>query len=282
MTTAPAGPRRPARSPSVPSLVKWTGSKRSQAAAIAALVPEHGRFFEPFLGGGSLLYLLGRPGSVAGDVYEPLVALFRRVQNAPDEVSQAYAREWSLLGAKGPEHFYLVRERFNETHDPLALNFLLRTCVNGIVRFNKSGQFNNSFHLSRPGMDPARFEKIVRAWSHRLAGVSLVAGDYEATLERATEGDFAYLDPPYLGTRQRYGRGLDPARLRVVLEALNRRGVRWAVSFDGHRGDRDLTGEGLPRELWQRRQLVPSGHSPVGKVLNGRVEAVAESLYLNY
>ena len=59
----------------VPSLIKWTGSKRSQATAIVRQMPEHQRYFEPFLGGRALLYLAARPGSVAGDVYEPLVAL---------------------------------------------------------------------------------------------------------------------------------------------------------------------------------------------------------------
>jgi DNA adenine methylase len=267
--------------PPVPSLVKWTGSKRSQAAAILAHVPEHGRYFEPFLGGGSLLYLVARPGSVAGDVYEPLVALWKLVQDAPDAVAASYAREWALLQDDFPGHFYRVRERFNETRDPLALGFLLRTCVNGIVRFNASGAFNNSLHLSRKGMKPARFEKVVRAWSERLRGVELVAGDYEATLARARRGDFAYLDPPYAGNRQRYGADLDRERFFAVLERLNARGVRWALSFDGRRGHRDLRGDGVPRELWKRRLLIPSGHSPVGKVLNGRVEVVKESLYLS-
>lgn len=31
----------------VPSLLKWTGSKRSQAARISSLVPPHDRYFEP-------------------------------------------------------------------------------------------------------------------------------------------------------------------------------------------------------------------------------------------
>ena len=45
----------------VPSLLKWTGSKRSQAARIAAFAPSHERYYEPFLGGGSMLYMLGKP-----------------------------------------------------------------------------------------------------------------------------------------------------------------------------------------------------------------------------
>ena len=46
----------------------------------------------------------------------------------------------------------------------------MRTCVNGIVRFSKKGDFNNSFHLSRKGMLPPRFAKIVRDWSAHIQG----------------------------------------------------------------------------------------------------------------
>src|SRR5262249_52704068 len=159
-----------------------------------------------------------RPGSVAGDLVAPLVALFRIVQRSPEDLIESYAREWASLQEDLPEHFYRIRKRFNETKDPLALNFLLRTCVNGIVRFNAAGELNNSFHLSRRGMLPERFEKIVRSWSPRLEGVTLVAGDYEATLESARRGDFAYLDPPYAGNHQRYGADLNQARFFEALE----------------------------------------------------------------
>jgi hypothetical protein len=55
---------------SVPSLLKWTGSKRSQASSIADLIPPYRRYFEPFLGGGAVLFLAAYPDSVAGDAYE--------------------------------------------------------------------------------------------------------------------------------------------------------------------------------------------------------------------
>jgi DNA adenine methylase Dam len=265
----------------VPSLIKWTGSKRSQAAKIASVMPEHGRYFEPFLGGGAVLYIAGRPGSVAGDIYEPLIRLWKLVQAEPARVVEDYARQWALLQKDLPEYFYKVRERFNTEQSPLDLGFLMRTCVNGIVRFNDDGQFNNSFHLSRKGMEPARFEQTVYAWTSRLKGVSFLCGDYEATLSDASEGDFAYLDPPYAGNNQRYTADLDIERLYRVLESLNRRGVKWAWSFDGQRGGTDLS-HPVPPELYKRRLLLPSGNSAVGKVLNGPVEHVDESLYLNY
>ena len=265
----------------IPSLIKWTGSKRSQASAIRGLLPEYERYFEPFLGGGAMLYVAGGRGSVAGDLYAPLIALWKAVQRRPDDVIADYERQWGLLQADLPEYFYEVRKRFNTNPNPLDLSFLMRTCVNGIVRFNDRGEFNNSFHLSRNGMEPRRFARSVRAWSARVRGVRFVCQDYDATVADAARGDFVYLDPPYAGNRQRYVQNLDLGRFWTVLESLNRRGVKWALSFDGRRGDVDLS-HPVPDGLYRRRALLASGNSAVGKVLNGPVEQVDESLYMNY
>ncbi len=192
-----------------------------------------------------------------------------------------YERQWGRLQQALPEYFYGVRERFNRDQDPLDLSFLMRTCVNGIVRFNKEGEFNNSFHLSRKGMEPARFEGVVNTWAARLEGVEFFCQDYEATLAEARSSDFVYLDPPYAGNKQRYAQDLDLERFFATLEALNSREVKWAWSFDGRRGERDLS-HPVPKELYRRHLFLSSGNSAVGKVLNGPIEKVKESLYLNY
>ena len=265
----------------IPPVLKWTGSKRSQARSIRATFPTFRRYYEPFLGGGALLYLAAHPGAVAGDVYRPLVGLWTLVRDDPREVVRNYTTQWRRLQRRFPDYFYDVRARFNATGDPLDLGFLTRTCVNGIVRFNARGEFNNSFHLSRRGMDPRRFAAIVEAWSARLRGVTLLCEPFDATLSTASAGDFAYLDPPYAGNAQRYASGLDPEQLFTVLEALNRRGVRWALSFDGKRGGVDLT-HPVSRSLFRRHLYLRAGHSAVKKVLGGGAEPVLESLYLSY
>jgi len=286
---------RPLSKRVVPSLIKWTGSKRSQASAILKLLPSYRRYFEPFVGSGAILYFAATPGSVASDIYRPLIELWRLIQTDSRKVVENYRTQWMALNSeldaidihnlstheKLPAYFYQVRERFNETHDPLDLNFIMRTCVNGIVRFNDKGAFNNSFHLSRRGMMPSRFEQIVSSWQSSIQGVDFVCQDYEITLERATKGDFVYLDPPYAGNKQRYTDDLDLSRFFTVLERLNYRGVKWALSFDGYRGDQSLVHD-VPKLLYKRHQLLSSGSSAVNKVLNGPVEAVEESLYLNF
>jgi len=265
----------------VPSLLKWTGSKRSQAVRIAALAPTFNRYYEPFLGGGAMLYMLGRQGSVGGDLYAPLIAFWKMVRDEPEHLIANYTEQWMHLQADLPRYFYVVRDRFNAEHRPEDLNFLMRTCVNGIVRFSKGGQFNNSFHLSRKGMLPQRFAKIVRNWSSHIQGMDFRVGDFEQTTADAQSGDFIYLDPPYAGNKQRYIGDLDVDRFYSVLESLNCRGVKWALSFDGQRGDK-FYNYTLPTEIYKRKELLNSGYSAVAKVLNGPVEMVTESLYLNY
>jgi DNA adenine methylase len=265
----------------VPSLLKWTGSKRSQAARIASLVPPHNRYFEPFLGGGALLFYFAREGSQASDLYAPLIGFWKLVRDEPKYLVDNYRSQWQALQADLPDYFYVVRERFNKEQRPEDLNFLMRTCVNGIARFNKAGHFNNSFHLSRRGMNPNTFNNIVMEWSKRLSGVDFHVRDYAEAFAQAEPSDFIYLDPPYFGNKQRYINDLDVEPFYLELDKLNRRGIKWALSFDGNRGARDYKTT-LPPDIYKRVIDFESGYSAVAKVLNGPIEQVTESLYLNF
>ncbi|MFW2590170.1 DNA adenine methylase [Sagittula sp. SSi028] len=279
----------------IPSAIKWTGSKRSQACRIAQLAPSFERYIEPFLGGGAIMFLAAHPGAVGSDIYKPLVELWQTIRDEPDTLIGQYEQQWLELNAEldgidsstmtrgngVPSVFYQARDRFNKSPNPIDLNFLMRTCVNGIVRFNDRGEFNNSFHLSRRGMQPNRFGKAVKTWSRVLQGVHLVCRDYRDVLQDTKRGDFVYFDPPYAGNKQRYAESLTPEELFQELEKLNVKGVKWALSYDGTRGDLDLTHD-VPKDLFKVRHFIHSGNSTVKKVLSGKVERVEETLYLNY
>ncbi len=268
-----------------PSLIKWTGSKRSQASAIAAFFPksDKGNYFEPFLGGGAMLYHGAHhfKRAFASDIYAPLIDLWTSVKNDPSGVIENYTSEWNLLQADFPKHFFKVRARFNASPSGLDLLFLSRTCVNGIIRFNSKGQFNNSIHLSRRGMTPRLFEESIRRWEAAVSRTEFSVRDFATIADNVECGDFVYLDPPYANSHNRYAENLDLPKLLDFLDKLNRKNVLWALSFDGFRGDSDLTYE-LPKTLYRFHTTLPSGHSAVQKVLNKSLEGVEESLYLNY
>ena len=117
---------------SVPSLIKWTGSKRLQAIEIQKYIPDKfNRYFEPFLGGGSILFNNSSHKSLCNDIYTPLIDLWKEVKTAPSVVIEQYTNDWLKLQKDFPNYYYEVRDRFNSKYKGLDLLFLSRTTVNG-------------------------------------------------------------------------------------------------------------------------------------------------------
>ena len=263
-------------------VIKWSGSKRSQAQTICSLAPtSFERYYEPFVGGGSILYSLAPASAVAGDICSPLIELWKCIKDHPEDLARRYDRDWHRLQNEGYEVFYEIRDLFNSTKDPSALLFLSRTCVNGLIRFNKNGDFNNSLHHTRPGINPKRLEKILLDWSSHIQGTTFQSADYRETTADASANDFVYLDPPYFNTRGRYFGGIDFDAFCEYLESLNSRRIRFALSFDGRRGNKEYSSP-IPSDLYVRKQMIRSGNSAFKKVQDHTTEEVIESLYLNY
>ncbi len=277
-----AGPWQAAER-ALPPVVKWPGSKRSLAPSLGRLFPRWAdRYLEPFLGGGALLPFRPARAALAGDVVPELVELWRLVRDRPRETADAYAARWERLRREGPPAFYAIRDSFNQDRSPEDLLFLSRTCVNGLARFNRAGEFNNSLHLTRAGIRPDRLRAVLERWSERLRGVEFLAGDYRETLARAKKGDFVFLDPPYAGTRGRYHPGrLDAAALYAELERLNRLEVQWVLTLDGAAGARTYDA-GVPGHLWRTRLALASGNSPFTKLMRTGLDQVVEAVYANY
>ena len=65
-------------------VIKWSGSKRSQANEIVSLAPQFETYYEPFLGGGSVLYAMSPQNAVCGDICSPLISLWQLIRNNPE------------------------------------------------------------------------------------------------------------------------------------------------------------------------------------------------------
>lgn len=264
------------------TVIKWSGSKRTVAPLLALILPAAPRYFEPFVGGGAMLPLRPSSCAVAGDVIPELIALWTVIRNEPNDTADEYEMRWQLLQQQGHHAYYLIRDTFNTTRNPHDLLFLTRTCVNGLIRFNANGDFNNSLHHTRPGIAPARLREIISRWSATIQQVEFIHADYRATLARVKKDDLVFLDPPYAGTRGRYlPTDFDLESFFQELERLNRIGAKWILTFDGHAGERDYN-LAFPKELYQTKLLLPTGNSPFTKLMGSSLDAVFESAYLNF
>lgn len=271
----------------VPSLIKWTGSKRKSSEQIIKYFPDIiNNYFEPFLGGGSILYSvksLNPNCKVYGsDLYNPLIEIFKNVSKNPEIVKKNYRKDWLKLQKNFPEYYYFKRLEFNKKKQFQDLIFLSRTCVNGIIRFNKNQEFNNSLHLSRKGMQPDMFDKVVDKWHFNICNKSIFkCHDYSKIINLLQKGDFVYMDPPYFNSQNRYIENLDFKKFINFLFDLKKTKVMFALSFDGNRDGVSFEKE-LPKNLFKRKINIKNSISTLSNVLNKKKSIFSDILYLSY
>jgi DNA adenine methylase len=266
----------------LPPVIKWSGSKRPIAAKIGALIPSGGRYFEPFVGGGAVLPFRGRKIGFASDVIPELVALWKAIQQEPDRTADEYRTRWERLQKEGYTVYYAVRDSFNATRNEFDFLFLTRTCVNGLIRYNDKREFNNSFHLTRPGINPERLKSIIFAWSRAIQGIEFHCLDYREALKGVRPGDFVFLDPPYGGTKGRYWQeDFDFKAFFNELDRLTRIGAKWILTFDGTAGGRSYA-YAPPRDIYTERLDMVTGLSPFTRIMKTAADVVHESVYLNF
>lgn len=261
-------------------VIKWTGSKRSQAKDIVSLIPEFsGTYYEPFIGGGSVLYELNPKTAVASDICSPLIGLWQIIKHDPQMLYESYKYNWEKF-CKDSQYYYEIRNRFNKTFDSFDFFFLTRTCINGKIRFNKKGEFNSAVHHKRNGINPETMKNIIFDWSDRIKNTTFINQPYEDILIYVNSNDFVYLDPPYFHTKGMYYGGIDYDEFIEFLRQLNDRNVKYMLSYDGIRGNEDKTID-LPVDVWVRHGLLLSGNSSFDR-FRGEKKVVYESIYMNY
>lgn len=264
-------------------IIKWSGSKRSQTEQILRYFPkEMDTYYEPFIGGGSVLYGVLKNKlcnqSVASDICKPLIDLWNMILLDSNTLIEYYSLFWNKLQIYGQDIYYESRDRFNADYNPLDFFCINRTCFNGLVRFSNDGKFNVSFHLTRKGIEPRKLKQIANDWLSVLENkVTFLNVDYEKCIESATENDLIYFDPPYAHTKGMYGEEFDHNRFFKTLENLNNKNIRWLLSYDGNRYP-DTT---IPQNLYKHHYLLDSGNSSFSRLKNKQVY-VKESIYSNF
>lgn len=189
--------------------VKCQGIKTKLVPFILASIrwEGRGRWIEPFVGSGVVVMNVAPERALLSDTNPHIVRLYQRIGRGditPNMVTDFLRSEGKKLKERGGEHYYEIRERFNESADSLDFLFLNRSCFNGMMRFNRKGKFNVPFCRK-----PDRFRQAyVTKIANQVASLARVmhgkqwdfrVSDWRDTLRQSAEGDFVYLDPPYIG-----------------------------------------------------------------------------------
>lgn len=183
--------------------VKWVGGKRQLLPQIKERMPKkYNNYFEPFVGGGALVFELLPANVVINDINEALINAYRQIRRDPTAFLAAVSELDSKMWEGGKEYYYFVREYYNnklikaEFDLELAALFVFinKHCFNGLYRVNGKGLFNVPYN-NRRGISVD--EKNIIAVSSFLRDVTIVAGDFESACQDAKKGDFVFFDSPY-------------------------------------------------------------------------------------
>ena len=277
---------QPSISPTPPKrdwvLIKWTGSKRRQAPDILRHFPrEIATYYEPFVGGGAVLQqLLNSDVEVrrirCRDTCRPLIELWNLIKDEPRTLLRRYEQMWAEMQDGGKDYFYRVRDSFNRSDDPCEFYFLLRTCRNGQVRFNRRGEFTAAHHHGRLGIDPEKLGPVLAECNEKLRGrdTEFKVGSFEEV--RSRQRDFMYLDPPQWSAKAAgYCGRFDH---RQFFQWLERQRAQYVLSLSGFVGDED--GD-VPEWHYDEHVQFDVGKSPYRRLDDDdEIPFVTDSLYV--
>jgi DNA adenine methylase len=195
--------------------VKWAGGKTQLLPQLSARVPaKFDRYFEPFLGGGALFFYLmsnknKRFTAFISDINSELMNSYVVIKENVDKLIillTQHENEYNKASEREEKekYYYQLRNDYNlncpdRIERAAQLITLNRTCFNGLYRVNPKGKFN--VPLGKYKNPTICNSSNLRNVSNVLCNpeVTIKACDYkEALLENAKEGDFIYLDPPYI------------------------------------------------------------------------------------
>ncbi len=187
----------------IPTFLKWAGGKRKIIKVIEKYFPEKiDRYFEPFLGGGSVFFYIKKKYNpslcVISDTNKDLIDTYVNIRDNP----QLIIKYLSILKKNNSEKsFYSIREEFNNNRirgvkRSAAFIYLNKTCYNGLYRVNSKNKFNVPYgKFDNPGIYDRGL--IYEASSLLKNNVIILNQDYRQILDYAKKNDFIYLDPCY-------------------------------------------------------------------------------------
>lgn len=250
--------------PQITPPLKWAGGKRWFIRNHLDLFPEsYNTYFEPFFGGGAVLFSLRPEKAIVSDANRDLIRTYKAIQFDFEGVKSALHRH-----ARNHSDAYFYKIRPNRPDDPVELAawflYLNRTCYNGLYRVNKKGQFNVPRGTKDTVLLPSDdFDSVSKA----LTGCEIIYSDFEPIINRSSQGDFVFLDPPYTVKHNnngfiKYNENLfsweDQIRLSKAIARAERRGVKLLISNADHHSVRALY-EGIGEIFTLNRYSVIGG-----------------------
>ena len=188
-----------------PPLAGWLGGKSKLARLIVERLPDHKCYVEPFAGAAWVLFRKAESqAEIINDIKRDVVNLYRVVQHHLDEFIRFF--RWALVSR---EEFERLRAANPDTLTDIqraARFYYLQHCsFNGRL----TGQTFGCSPTRHPKLNLLRIEEQLSAAHLRLSRVYVEHLPYARVISNYDRPDTCfYIDPPYFGCEDFYGKGV--------------------------------------------------------------------------
>ena len=231
----------------VAPVVKWVGGKRQLLPEIKKYSPKKfNTYFEPFVGGGAVLFEFQPKNAIVNDINKELINLYSVIQNNVEELIAKLSDTDTYSNTS--ECYYRIRELDREPQkynkmtgiDRAArILYLNKTCYNGLYRVNSVGEFNSPFgSYKNPNIVNEITLRAVNKYFNE-SNIKVLNVDFENAVKNAKKGDFIYFDPPYAPISKTsnftgynesgFGEN-EQIRLKTLCDILDKKGVKFLLS----------------------------------------------------
>lgn len=237
--------------------VKWVGGKRDVIKRyLDDLLPsDFNDYYEPFVGGGAMLFHLNHHKSFINDLNDELITTYEVINTNADELMKELDKHKEKHSSK---YFYKIREMTPKNELEVASRFIYlnKTCFNGMYRVNSKGKFNVPFNGKTKDKLVLYNEKNFSNLSQFLSSVNMYNMDFEEFLDLPKKNDFVFIDSPYdykegtigFDAYQKDGFGQEgQRRLASKVRELDEQGIKFMATNHDTK---------LIRELYQGFKII--------------------------
>lgn len=186
--------------------VKWAGGKRQIVDKLLMYAPdEFNTYYEPFVGGGALLFELSPKKAVINDSNKELINVYNVLRN-----EEKFKKMCSILNTyeknNSEEFYYELRnkDRNKSSFDRLSdykragrTIYLNKACFNGLYIVNSKNEFNVPFG-KKTKVNTYDIGNLITVSNYlTMNDIKILNVDFEDSVKDAQKGDFIYFDPPY-------------------------------------------------------------------------------------
>ena len=235
------------------TFIRWPGNKSKHVNKILPFIPNtFNTYIEPFVGSGALFLKLEPKTWIINDLNEDIINVWQNVKDNPETIIQIFKefgkrfkKMSKIKKVETCKHIVKNIETMSFDVKRAAIYMLMKHCAYmGSILINNQFKFksldlqilinNRCFFLEQNNYE--NIQSVSKFLNHTNG--KIYNRDYKNILKKATQGDFVFLDPPYIEEHEyefNYNRHekLDNSFLHELLEEvikIDQRGVKWLMT----------------------------------------------------